>query len=193
MGVSFGRARVADLAFQVFGKAIHPEWFTIRSHRRIRQAQWEADIRIIEGGHFLQFRFENLHLSEVLSGPETSLPDLGLLFHSPIRNERTITLRPGLRLEYQTCHEVERVDPEVFAHLTEEMTLDARSGEKLFHQFRSGNRLSPAPLSHLYIDARVRGLSIQTFHTFPDEWAIVRTQSLFETHLVPSIENPQIS
>jgi hypothetical protein len=50
----------------------------------------------------------------------------------------------------------------------------------LFHRFRSSNRLAPPPLSHIQISARVTDLSVQSFHTFPDECAIVRTQSLFE-------------
>ena len=47
MGVGSGRARVADLAFQVFNRALHPEWFSTKVYRRIPQTKWEADIRII--------------------------------------------------------------------------------------------------------------------------------------------------
>src|SRR4051812_22272057 len=112
MGVSFGRSRVADLAFQVFGRSIHPDWFAVRGHRRVARDGWEADLRIIEGGHAVVFRCGALRLSEVLAGPETHLPEPGLLFHSHLNRERTATLRPGPGLEYQVCLEVERVDPE---------------------------------------------------------------------------------
>ena len=179
MGVSFGRSRVADLTFQVFGRAIHPDWFAVRGHRRVAQDGWEADVRIIEGGHAVIFRSGPVRLTEVLAGPETLLPEPGLLFHSPIRHERSTVLRPSGLMEYQTCFEVERVDPEVFAHLSDEMTLDASRG-RLFHRFAPANRMAPAPISHLHIDAGVKGLSVHAFHTFPDERAIVRTQSLFE-------------
>jgi len=179
MGVSFGRSRVADLTFQVYTRAIHPEWFAVRQHGRVGQDGWEADVRIIEGGHAVSFRAGQVRVTEVLAGPETHLPDLGLLFHSPIRRERSTTLRPAGALDYQTCFEVERVDPEVFAHLSDEMALDASRG-RLFHRFAPANRMAPAPISHIHIEARVRGLLIHAFHTFPDERAIVRTQSLFE-------------
>ena len=125
-----------------------------------------------------------IRLTEILSGPETVLPEPGLLFHSHLRRERSTHLRPGGLIEYQSCIEVERVDLEIFRHLCEEMTLDA-SRDGLFHRFRSANRLAPPPISHLHVDARVNDLSIQSFHTFPDECAIVRTQSLFE--LKPSL------
>jgi hypothetical protein len=179
MGVSSGRSRAADLVFQVFGRALHPDWFAVRQHRRITQEAWEADVRIIEGGHAVVFRAGDARLTEVLSGPETVLPEPGLLFHSSIRHERTATLTPAGGLVYQTCFEVERVDPEVFAHLSEEMTLDATRGG-LFHRFSPANRMAAAPISHIQVEGRVRGLSVQSFHTFPDDCAIVRTQSLFE-------------
>lgn len=179
MGVSHGRSRIADLAFQVFGRAVHPDWFAVREHGRVGLDGWEADLRVIEGGHAITFRCGAGRLTEVLAGPETLLPESGLLFHSTIRHERTASLCPGGAIEYQTCFEVERVDPEVFAHLSDEMTLDASRG-RLFHRFAPVNRMAPAPVTHLRYEARVRGLTVHTFHSFPGEHAILRTQSLFE-------------
>src|SRR5262245_40702741 len=124
MGVSFGRSHVADLAFQVFGRALHPDFFAVRSHRRVGRGAWEAALRIIEGGHAIVWRSGHVRLSEVLAGPETALPEPGLLFHSAVRRERSTELRPGGGAEYQTCFEVERIDAEVFAHISDELTLD---------------------------------------------------------------------
>ncbi|HZW30443.1 MAG TPA: DUF2617 family protein [Isosphaeraceae bacterium] len=179
MGVSFGRSRVADLSFQVFNRSLHPEWFATRAFRRVAHAGWEADLRIIEGGHAVVFHAAPIGLTEILSGPETVLPEPGLLFHSHLRRERSTHLRPGGLIEYQSCLEVEHVDLEIFRHLCEEMTVGA-TREALFHCFRGTNRLAPPPISSLHIDARVSSLAVQSFHTFPDECAIVRTQSLFE-------------
>lgn len=179
MGVGSGRSRVADLAFQVHGRALHPDWFAVRAHRRYAQGSWEADVRIVEGGHAILWASGPTRLAEVLAGPETALPGSGLLYQSTVRHERSAALRPGDRAEYQTCFAVEQIDAEVFAHLSDELTLDAGRGG-LFHRFAPAGRLDPVPLSRVYVEARPRGLSIQAFHTFPAERAIVRTQSLFE-------------
>jgi hypothetical protein len=179
MGVSSGRSRVGDLAFQVFGRTIHPDWFSVRGHKRISHTLWEADVRIVEGGHVILWSSGTIRLAEVLAGPETVLPEPGLLYHSTVRHERSTAIRPNPRSEYQTCFAVERIEPKVFAHLTDELTLEAHRGG-LYHRFAPRNRLAPAPLSRLYFEARPRGLSVQGFHTFPEERAIVRTQSLFE-------------
>ncbi|MHC5542481.1 DUF2617 family protein [Singulisphaera rosea] len=182
MGVSFGRSRVADLSFQVFAKVIHPDWFGVRAHRRISQEGWEADIRIIEGGHSVTFRSGTTRLTEVLCGPETKLPESGLLFHSTVRHERSTNLPARGGLAYQTCFEVERVDREIFDHLSDEMSLDTTRG-RLFHRFAPANRLAPSPMSHVLVEPGVKGLSVHAFHTFPDERAIVRILSLFGPQL----------
>ena len=179
MGVRHGRARITDLALQVFSRAVHPEWFAVREHIRVIQEGWEADIRIIEGGHALVFRSGRVRLTEILSGSANEFPDSGLLFHSRIRHERVARLRPNPAIEYQAAFEVERVDREVFTHLTEEMTLDASRG-RLFHRFAAENRLAAAPISHVRFEARKHSLSVYSFHSFPEESAIVRTQSLIE-------------
>jgi hypothetical protein len=179
MGVSSGRSRVADMTFRVFNRVLHPDWLATREFRRVEQRGWEADLRIIDGGHALVFRSGPIRLTEILSGPETALPEAGQLFHSHLRRERSTILRPGGTIEYQGCLEVEQVDLEIFRHLCEEIRLDG-SRDRLFHSFPSSNRLAPAPISHVLVTSRVNDLSIQSFHTFPDECAIVRTQSLFE-------------
>ncbi len=182
MGVSSGPSRVADLSFQVFGRALHPDWFAVRAHQRIRQTGWEADLRIVEGGHAILWSSGAIRLAEVLAGPATSLPEPGLLYHSPVRHEHTARLTAGDRVEYQTCFESERVAPEVFAHLNDEIALDALRGG-LFHRYHRTNRLAPAPLSLLRVESRARGLSVQAVHTFPEERGIVRVQSLFEVRV----------
>jgi hypothetical protein len=35
-------------------------------------------------------------------------------------------------------------------------------------------------LSYISVETRQRSLLIQAFHTFPDDYAIVKTQSVFE-------------
>jgi hypothetical protein len=187
MGVHSDRARVADLSFQVFNRAVHPEFYATRVHRRIPQGRWEADVRIIAGGHAISFGSGTTRLTEILCGPETLLPEPGLLFQSAVRSERTARIESGGVIEYQTCIEVERVDPEVFRHLSAEMAADA-DRQTLVHRFGSRNRLAPPPMSQVRIDPRARGLSVHSTHTFPEEFALVRSLSLYE--LIPGPAAP---
>jgi hypothetical protein len=158
---------------------IHPDWLSTRVLRRIGQGAWEADVRIIDGGHMISFRVGSIRISEVLVGSELVLPEEGVLHRSAIQTEGSMSLCPGGRVEYQNCSEVERVDHEVFRHLDQEMTLEGLRGD-LFFQFAPRHRLTPTPISRIHLEPLKRGLAVQAFHTFPDESAIVRTQSLFE-------------
>jgi len=180
MALSSSRSRVSDLTFEVFARSLHPDWFAVKAHRRVVQDGWDADVRIIDGGHAIHWRSDRFRLTEVLAGPDSRLPEPGLLFRSNLRHERSTTLKPGVGVEYQTTFEVERCDLGVFDHLCDEATLDA-TREGLFYSFASPNRLAPPALSLIRFETRANGLSIHTFHSFPTERAIVRTHSLFES------------
>ncbi len=181
MGSSLGRSRVADLAFRVFGRAVHPDWFATRAFRRVAVDSWVADIRIIDGGHAVTWRSGEIRLTEILVGSSDPSPN-GVLLDSPVRHERTATLEPGSGVLYQTSFEAERLDPEVFAHLCDEMTLDS-ARDRLFHRSSQGHRMAPSAISHIAFESRAKGLLVHTFHSFPADRAIVRTQSLFECPL----------
>jgi hypothetical protein len=182
MGVGSGRERVGDLSLRVFAKTIHPEWFETREHKRIGRDSWMADVRIVKRGHAIHWACGPIRLTEVLVASNANPPDLGLLYQSPIRRERSVSLQLADGIEYHTCFEAERLDREIFIHICDELVLD---GEKsgLFHRFSPINRLAPPPISRIHVESRTRGLSIHTFHTFPREYAIVRTQSLFEVRV----------
>ncbi len=62
------------------------------------------------------------------------------------------------------------------------MTLDA-ARDRLFHRSSQGDRMAPPAISHVAFESRAKGLLVHTFHSFPADLAIVRTQSLFETPL----------
>ncbi len=179
MSLSPTPSRVSDLLFQVFNRGLHPDWFATRRFRRVEQQGWEADLRIIEGGHAVVFRAGSILLTEVLCGPDTAFPETGRLFQSGLGRERSTILRPGGTIEYQSCMESEQVDIEVFRHLSDEAATSTSTNALLFTA-RGSNRLLPPPLSLIEITPRQGDLSIQSIHTFPAERRIVRTQSLFE-------------
>ena len=46
--------------------------------------------------------------------------------------------------------------------------------------FDSSGRMALGALSYINFEARNRSLLVQAFHTFPDDYAIVKSQSLFQ-------------
>lgn len=179
MGVSHERGRVAQLKLEVIDAALHPDWFSVRAFRRMARPPWEADVRLVEGGHAVIFRSGSARVTEYLAGPNAFEPPIPPLFSSAIKRERTAALKPKGLIDYQLSFEAEWIDAELFRHLCDEFTLDATRGG-LFYEYPRSGRLAAPALSYMHLEPLPRGLSIQSFHTFPDEHAVVRTQSLFE-------------
>ena len=50
----------------------------------------------------------------------------------------------------------------------------------LRHHFEPPGRMTLGALSWIDLETRPRSLLVQAFHTFPDDLAIVKSQSLFE-------------
>ena len=50
----------------------------------------------------------------------------------------------------------------------------------MLHRFDSSGRMALGALSYINFEARNRSLLVQAFHTFPDDYAIVKSQSLFQ-------------
>jgi hypothetical protein len=80
---------------------------------------------------------------------------------------------------YQTSFQLEPVAPEVFWTFQQELAHDGQR-RGLFHVFDSSGRMALGALSYINVETRNRSMLVQAFHTFPDDYAIVKSQSLFE-------------
>ena len=52
-------------------------------------------------------------------------------------------------------------------------------GGERFLLFESSGRFGLGALSYINLESRDRSLKVQAFHTFPDDYAIVKSQSVF--------------
>lgn len=179
MPVSLVRPDVSNLVFRLFGRSVHPELFDVRAESTLAFDGYRATVSLCDSGHLVSFRSGNRTVTEVLAAADHLLPERESILGRKIRGNRSESrvFEGGLR--YQTCYQLEELEPEVFARLHEELSLDCLKAD-LVYRFPPGNRLAPSPLSLVRADARGDGLLIHVFHTFPAGRAVVRTQSLFE-------------
>ena len=84
-----------------------------------------------------------------------------------------------LKIKYQMTFQLEPVDPEVFWTFQQELANDSQR-KGMFHAFESSMRMALGAISYVNVQSRDYSLLIQAFHTFPDDYAIVKSQSLFE-------------
>ena len=179
MRVSCVRPNIAELVFLLYSRPLHPELFDVFQSQHIHRDEYQATIWITETCHLVSWQRDALCLTEVVSTLDNSLPQKRRLLACRLRGERCETIHCAPEVVYQTSFTVERLEREIFARIHDELETDSHA-RGIFHNFRPNHRLSLSPLSHIAIEARARGLLVQTFHTFPDDCAIVKSQSLFE-------------
>ena len=173
------RPKVAELAFQLFGRALHPELFEVYKARGISRGDYAAHIGITSAGHIVTWRYRGLTLTEVACSAQHPLPERRRLLSYRLKGQRSDKVECRGGITYQMSFQLETVTPDVFWTFQEEIT---REGERegLLHTFDSSGRMAIGALSYISVETRQRSLLVQAFHTFPDDYAIVKTQSVFE-------------
>jgi hypothetical protein len=179
MGVFILRPPVCDLVFQLYGRPLHPELFEILASRTLRREDYDLTVRVTRTGHVISWDNGDVHLTEVAAAADQPLPERRRLLHHRLRGEHNGRLDCAHGVRYETSFQVETLPPEIFLHVHDEIVAD---GEKrgLLHNFPSHHRLAVAPLGFITADARLGCLCLTTFHTFPTEHTVVKTQSLIE-------------
>ena len=64
--------------------------------------------------------------------------------------------------------------------------LGQQQTEGLLHKFDASGRMAMGALSYVSIETRQRSMLVQAIHTFPDDYAIVKVESLFS---LPATKN----
>ena len=180
MAVQSVRPDVSALSFMVYDRALHPELFDQVARRTVSTPQWEATVAICRGGHLVTFRTKAGQLTEV-AGHHSSeeLPTRGQKVAFPLQSGRESTVEfPGDVRVHFSSH-IDAVDPPVFTELHQELEADL-PGAWLAHEFPSTQRMRPQPISLIKVEPQPDSLLVHAFHTFPDNFAVLRTQSLYE-------------
>lgn len=171
------RPKVAELAFHVFSRSLHPELYTIHKSRRIERSHYEAQIDITNCGHVITWSSGGLILCEVATSAHQPLPKRRCLLSKPLKGSRTerATCRGGV--SYRTHFQLEPVEPELFQMVQKQLCQGPTAG--LLHTFDASGRMALGALSYVNIETRRKSMLVQVIHTFPDDYAIVKVESLF--------------
>jgi hypothetical protein len=173
------RPKIAELVFQLYGRPLHPELFQFYGTRCFERGDYQAKIQITSAGHVITWRYGGLTLTEVCASARQPLPAKRRLMTYSLKGSRKDCVHCRGGVLYMTNFELEPVAPDVFWTFQQEL---ARDGQRkgMLHRFDSSGRMALGALSYINIETRSRHLLVQAFHTFPDDYAIVKSQSLFE-------------
>jgi len=179
MPVPFVRPKVADLVFRLYDRPLHPELFEGLLCRTVKRDGYTLAASLTQTGHVLSWTDGRVHLEEVTATVEMELPESGRRLAPPFVGGRPSRCEFAGGIRYQVSSQLEILQPEQFAHVHEELALDGARKGLVFH-CKTENRLGLSPLGVVIATAVPSGLSVTAFHTFPDEFALIKTQSLIE-------------
>ncbi|MEM6689676.1 MAG: DUF2617 family protein [Planctomycetota bacterium] len=197
------RPKVSQLTFNVFSRSIHPELYDVYASRDVEREKYSARIEVTNCGHVITWKttppsaseqfdsgseLENsgiqyATLCEVASAATQPLPTKRQLLGRNLKGSRTERVDHRLGINYRTHFQLETVKPDLFWMVHKQ--LDSGPVEGLIHRFEPSVRISMGALSYINIETRLRSMRIQAIHTFPDDYEIVKIESLF------SIDPPQ--
>lgn len=173
------RPCVQDLTFQMFDRPVHPELIDSLVVQSFRRDGYRLKLHLTAAGHLFEWCWQDLTLVEVLTEQSHPLPEGRQMFAHRVGGERNECFWPRDSISYHTCFQAEKLPPEVFFHIHDELRSD---GEKdgVLHVLRPQDRLGLSPISFVDLQARKNSLIVHVYHTFPEEFAVVKSQTLIE-------------
>lgn len=179
--VSTVRPKVAQLSFQLLKRTVHPELFQIYKTRRVEREHYTAKVDITSDGHVVSWNAEGVTLTEVASSAHQLLPANGRLLTVPLRNTGEDRLQVGPQHTYEYRYELQRVPAEMFLMIQKELG-EASHDHDLMQVFNASGRIAIGGFSFVHVETRIHSLHIQAIHTFPDDLALVKSESVFRQH-----------
>ncbi|WP_437185985.1 DUF2617 family protein [Planctomicrobium sp. SH668] len=179
MNIDSTRPKISETSYRFFNRQLHPELFNPAVTGRIRTSRFSALIGICEGGHFLQVSSDGKSITEITSAGDQVFSANSLQQTFFFNNEEEILFETKTPLDYHFAGQVDAVDPTVFTRVQLELEM-AASKAFISQQFPAKNRILPGPLSLIQVSGSERMLIVHSFHTYPEELVVLRTQTLVE-------------
>jgi hypothetical protein len=162
----------------LYGRSLHPELFEVQRTRQIERGGYTAIVQITSAGHLISWQYDGLTLTEVAASAHHPLPQRRRLMSHKLKGACTDQIECRGGVTYQVQFSLEPVEKETFWAYQKELT-SAVPSEGLLHCFESSGRLGLGAISYVNLESRDRTFKVQAFHTFPDDYAIVKSQSVF--------------
>jgi len=170
---------VSDLRFFLYNRPLHPELFEIYHDHHIRKPGYEAQIWVTGCTHVIGFYRGRASLVELTTDDDELLTERGQLLDLAFRGEKAHQISQANGISYMMNFQVESMSPAVYSKTHHDLArLGARRG--LFVPFPMWMTQSLTPFTFIDYQAKPTGLHVFTFHAFPGDLTIVKTQSIFE-------------
>lgn len=173
------RPPVSAMSVHLFRRPIHPELYETLAHREVGRDDYRLTVRITPTGHVIAWHSPDTHLTEITAARGQPLPGRGHVWRHRFEGEYTDAFRASPVVSYQMSAQTEILPERLFHRIHLELLADGRR-RGLLHVFDDDEMGGLSPLGFITADAGPGCLVVNTFHTFPVECALLKTQTLIE-------------
>lgn len=174
------KQRSTDLNFYLYRRALHPELFHIYMDKHLEYGDFQADIWVSGLSHLVTVQIDGTIVTELAAVPSELLTDRNLVTQFRFRGERDFQYRFNDRLRYIFSSQMEEMTEHIFRTTYRDLARYA-TNRGLFVPYPQWTTNGLEPFSYIDYETRRHELHIHAYHTFPGEWRVLRTQSIFET------------
>jgi hypothetical protein len=172
---------ISELAFSLFQRPLHPELFNIYAKRSLKTEKYETIIWATGCSHVMSVFTKNSCLTEIIALPGQLLPKRGLIERFRFKGQKNHKFTLNKNISYMTGFQVEKMSPNLYQQSRDDLERFARN-RGIFINFPQAAVAGLEPFSYIDFEARRNELHLHTFHAFPDQVTIIKTQSLVEMH-----------
>lgn len=182
--------RVADAKFVLYRRRLHPELFHIHENRHLERPAYSADIWVMGLSHAVTVQADSRCVTEATTDDLEVLPQNGLVTSFQFRGERDHVEDFDDGMKYILSTQVERMTQNLFHASHRDLVRYASTRGMLvrFAEWAQGDEL--VPFTFIDYEARDRELHVQSFHVFPADYTILKTQSIVEIGRSPAPSRP---
>ncbi|MCK6456501.1 MAG: DUF2617 family protein [Phycisphaerae bacterium] len=179
------KLQCSELNYFLYRRALHPELFRIFLDRHVDRGRYQADLWITGLSHLVSFQYEGGTITELTGGSSELLTDRNLVTHFRFRGERDFQQRFDDGSRYIFSSQIEDMSEHIFRTTYRDLVRYSKK-KGMFVPYKQWTVHGLEPFSFIDFETRDSELHVHTYHAFPAEWKILRTQSIFE---LPKILN----
>lgn len=173
--MSITRPKIFEPSIRLYERPVHPEFFRIVATKTILRKEYSVALSITSVGHVIDWTDGRQTLSEVLSTNRRELPSSAIAFRS-LREFSPQTIALSEKTFYQNSSRIEEVPPEFFGTFERELIRHLEP-DGLLYRFGFSGRMALGGVGYIGVESRAHALTIRSIHTFPDDVALLRTES----------------
>jgi len=167
-----------ELVFSLYNRPLHPELFNIYRSRSFFQGDYEVNIWITGCNHVVSVFNGRNCMTELICPPDQMLPARGLQKRFRFRGEKTYKCLWAENFRYMMNFQVETMSLNLYRQTHKDLVkLTKKRG--IYAPFPQWAKGLLIPFSYIDYEARWEELQLYTYHAFPEQQTIIKTQSIF--------------